>query len=139
MRYAIIKNDKVDNIVEADEDFASEQGWILCPTHHDDGLKPVNPGDSYINNQFVPKPKDLEMLWKAARFRRDTLLIRSDVMLLADRWASLDAETQQAWTTYRQELRDFPANNGAPTTDPTFLKFPIPPDPSFDYVAPRPE
>jgi hypothetical protein len=51
----------------------------------------------------------------------------------------MNTETQQAWSSYRQSLRDFPENNGAPNTDPTGIKFPVPPDPSFDFTGPRPE
>ena len=32
------------------------------------------------------------------------------------RWAALDAETQAAWATYRQELLDVPQQTGFPST-----------------------
>jgi len=139
MRYAIVKDGKVVNLVESEPDFAAAQGWIPCSTHHEDGFNPITIGDTYENNQFSPQPEDFTKLWEAARFRRDTLLIRSDKIVLPDRWAAMNTETQQAWSSYRQALRDFPENNGAPNTNPKGIKFPVPPDPSFDFTGPRPE
>lgn len=48
------------------------------------------------------------------RIDRDVLLAQTDINVIADRWAAMSAETQTAWATYRQALRDLPAN----TTDP---------------------
>jgi hypothetical protein len=48
------------------------------------------------------------------RTDRDILLAQSDINVIADRWAAMSTETQTAWATYRQALRDLPAN----TTDP---------------------
>jgi hypothetical protein len=46
--------------------------------------------------------------WLAVRLRRNTLLRDSDVMVLADRWAAMTAPEREAWTVYRQALRDIP-------------------------------
>lgn len=49
--YAIIENNKVINVVVADEEFAQLQGWILCESGGIDW--------DYVNGQFVdnrPKP-----------------------------------------------------------------------------------
>lgn len=43
------------------------------------------------------------------RERRDELLRESDTSVLPDRWATMSAQTQVAWATYRQALRDLPA------------------------------
>lgn len=43
------------------------------------------------------------------RRQRDELLRESDVSVLPDRWAIMSAETQTAWASYRQALRDLPA------------------------------
>ena len=44
------------------------------------------------------------------RIDRDVLLAQTDINVIADRWAAMSAETQTAWATYRQALRDFPAS-----------------------------
>lgn len=46
MKYAIIKDGKVENIINATEDFASSIGAIPCN-------ESVNIGDEYVNGQFV--------------------------------------------------------------------------------------
>lgn len=56
--------------------------------------------------------------WVSLRVRRDGLLVSSDWTQIAD--APVDAT---AWKTYRQALRDLPAN----TTDPTAPDWPTPP------------
>ena len=43
--YAIIKNDKVVNVVVAEPDYAQTQGWVACG---DAGI-----GWSYIDGQFI--------------------------------------------------------------------------------------
>lgn len=57
------------------------------------------------------------------RERRDELLRESDASVLPDRWAAMPTETQTAWATYRQALRDLPAN----TTDPLNPVWPVKP------------
>jgi hypothetical protein len=52
-RYAIIENDTVVNVVVADAEFASQNGWIECPQ--------AGPGWKYIGGQFVePEPVVIE-------------------------------------------------------------------------------
>jgi hypothetical protein len=48
------------------------------------------------------------------RIDRDVLLAQSDINVIVDRWMAMSTETQTAWATYRQALRDLPVN----TTDP---------------------
>ena len=50
------------------------------------------------------------------RTQRDTLLLQSDSMALADR-------ITDDWRTYRQALRDLPASEGFPD-----VTFPVPPN-----------
>lgn len=57
------------------------------------------------------------------RIDRDVLLAQTDINVIADRWAAMSAETQTAWATYRQALRDLPAN----TADPLNPTWPIKP------------
>lgn len=49
MRYAIIENEKVINVVVADAELAAQNGWVECPQ--------AGPGWTYVNGQFVePEP-----------------------------------------------------------------------------------
>lgn len=45
MRYAIIKDGVVDNVVLAEPEYAAEQGWIECPD--------AGPGWTYANGVFT--------------------------------------------------------------------------------------
>lgn len=56
--------------------------------------------------------------WKQLRIERNRLLAESDWTVLAD-----SPTSTAAWKTYRQALRDLPAN----TTDPTAPDWPTPP------------
>lgn len=48
----------------------------------------------------------------AQRFHRDRLLKASDIYMLQDIFNGLTTAEQQAWSTYRQQLRDLPAQAG---------------------------
>ena len=48
MRYAIIEDGVVKNVVVADADFAAQQGWVECPE--------AGPGWTYENGVFVAAP-----------------------------------------------------------------------------------
>jgi|TARA_R110000824_G_scaffold253457_1_gene442409 hypothetical protein len=41
---------------------------------------------------------------------RNKLLVDSDDKVHADQWAALSTDDQEAWSVYRQELRDLPAS-----------------------------
>lgn len=60
-------------------------------------------------------------LWQALRAKRDDLLMRCDYTQLAD--APGSPEDKAAWATYRQALRDLPAN----TADPSAPSWPVKP------------
>lgn len=60
----------------------------------------------------------LESLWSGLRSQRNALLSRSDWTVLSD-----SPTSTAAWKTYRQALRDLPAN----TTDPLNPVWPTPP------------
>jgi hypothetical protein len=45
------------------------------------------------------------------RVERTALLKKTDYIEMPTKWASLTAEQQAAWTTYRNALRDLPANS----------------------------
>lgn len=101
MRYVIIENGVVVNAVVADEAIG---GWIQSDT--------ANIGDLYDGENFTAPPtpqEDIDAAWVKLRSRRDGLLSLCDWTQLAD--APVDAE---AWTIYRQALRDIPANTSDP-------------------------
>jgi hypothetical protein len=63
---------------------------------------------------MVPDPEKVEMaFWDATRQERDTLLKNCDWTQLAD--APLTSEKKALWSTYRQALRDVPAQQTYPT------------------------
>lgn len=62
--------------------------------------------------------KASESAWRALRLHRDVLLKESDWTVLGD-----SPTPTAAWKTYRQALRDLPAN----TTDPFNPVWPTPP------------
>jgi hypothetical protein len=117
MRYAIIENNKVVNIVLATPEFAQEQGWLECP----DG---VDIGWDFDGGTPIPPPRNIEAEWAAVRSKRDQLLITSDVMVLPDRWNAMTQEQQQAWSIYRQVLRDLPQS----FEDPKYVIWPTQPE-----------
>lgn len=66
---------------------------------------------------------------RAMRNRRNGKLAQTDWTQAED--VPLPAEEKEAWATYRQELRDYPAQEGFP-----YISLPTPPDPDLD--DPRP-
>jgi hypothetical protein len=56
---------------------------------------------------------------KKVRAERNDFLVDSDNYINPDQWASMDAEAQNKWSVYRQQLRDFPATVDDPA-DPTW-------------------
>ena len=54
MSYAIIKNALVINSVEADADYAAEQGWVLLPEGAGIGWSYID--GEFVDNRPVPEP-----------------------------------------------------------------------------------
>ena len=69
--------------------------------------------------RFNPENPDDNFYWAELRRQRDKLLKASDWAVLPD--SPVDV---QAWSDYRQALRDLPAN----TTDPKLAIFPTKPE-----------
>lgn len=67
-----------------------------------------------FNKVSLSPPSD-EHLWFILRNERDRRLAESDEYVLADRWASMNIDTQSAWALYRQALRDLPNVTEDPT------------------------
>lgn len=68
-----------------------------------------------VDGQVVPKEKPAFDPVPFARHLRSGFLTDTDWTQVTDN--SLSAETRQAWATYRQELRDFPATIAAIAAD----------------------
>ena len=113
-------------------------GKIKCVHRNDEDLIQyrVDEGESWIesyedvegkyvvNGVLTPRPQSeldaeaLEEAWAALRRKRIFFLRESDWTQVPD--APVDST---AWSVYRQELRDLPAN----TTDPRNVEWPVPP------------
>lgn len=107
MKYAIIEGGKVVNIAIATPEVAAEFGWVECP-------EGVGIGWSFDGDAPLPPPPDTEGEAARVRAERDQRLQESDLAVLPDRWAAMTQEQQAAWTTYRQALRDVPAQADFP-------------------------
>ena len=103
MKLAEITDGIVTNIIKVDPDNIPDwaMGW---PSAEGAGI-----GFSYDGATFTPPQPDLTALATTARVQRDRLLGQSDWTQVAD--APVD---QAAWATYRQALRDMPAQAGFP-------------------------
>lgn len=99
-KYAIIESGKVVNIAVSQA--ALEPNWIQSDV--------AKIGDDYVNGQFVTPAPDTSAQAAEVRAQRNEMLAACDWTQLAD--APVDAA---AWATYRQELRDIPAQSGFPT------------------------
>jgi hypothetical protein len=110
MRYAILQNNVVVNIVVSDEPL--DESWLADPI--------CNIGDVWDGEKFFtpgPTDEDTEQKWVGVRKQRDGLLSATDWTQVAD--APVDA---QVWADYRQALRDITMQ-----TDPFNIQWPIVP------------
>ena len=101
MRYAVIDNGQVLNVIVADAAFAAEIGAVACPDA-------CEPGWLFDGQTWQAPDRTAEMAAEA-RQRRDALLMQSDWTQVAD--APVD---HAAWAAYRQALRDVPVQPGFP-------------------------
>lgn len=67
--------------------------------------------------------RSILICWNQLREKRNKLLYESDIYVHSDRWSSYDDAKKIEWTTYRQALRDLPAN----TSDPFNPVWPVKP------------
>jgi hypothetical protein len=120
MRCLIIENNKVVNIAEADdEEFIVAMGWIPTTTIRNGDQ--IQMGWVRDGTGFAEPPRDLEAEWKFIRMQRDRLLDESDKYVFPDRFKTFSEEMQYKWVTYRQILRDLPAN----LDDPKNVAWPV--------------
>lgn len=107
MRYAIVENDIVTNVVVGDRPLAPD--WI--------GSETAQIGDLYVDGEFAPPAPDYEAQWAIVRTQRNAKLAASDWTQLPD--APVDAAE---WAEYRQALRDV-----TDQTDPFDIAWPTAP------------
>lgn len=67
------------------------------------------------------KPVFDPVAWRKLRQRRNELLSESDVYVMADRWDRYTYDQKEAWSEYRQKLRDLPEA----TIDPVNPVWPV--------------
>ena len=63
----------------------------------------------------------IEFSWNQLRYERNIRITNTDWVMLSD--ISMTTEKKEEWVTYRQALRDLPAN----TSDPENITWPTPP------------
>ena len=80
--------------------------------------KIVSAGQIVSKDSSIVEQEEIAEAWIALRKKRLRLLNKTDWTQVPD--APVDAA---AWATYRQQLRDLPAN----TTDPRNVEWPVPP------------
>jgi len=94
---------------------------------NDDATPEQKPTKEQVQEKIIELEAELQM--KHLRFKRDKLLKESDVYSLQDFPHSNEA-TKEAWLSYRQALRDLPANS-TPELDEngqlTNVSWPTPP------------
>lgn len=110
MNYAIVENGIVTNVAVSDAPLA--ENWIASEV--------ARIGDKYENGQFVTPPPNTELEAAEAREKRNGLLAASDWTQGKD----IPDSVSTAWATYRQQLRDVPAQAGFPLN----IQWPTPPN-----------
>ena len=119
-RYALVENNIAVNIVEWDGDtsiWSPPSGQTAVSI----GSSGVGIGMTYTGTGFIiPQVGDEltpDEYWTEIRGVRNALLAESDFRVLPD--SPLSDSKLAEWKTYRQALRDLPANTSDPS-DPTY-------------------
>ena len=125
-RYALVDDNNIAvNIIEWDGDtsvWAPPEGQTAVAI----GTSAVGIGMTYTDTGFIIPESESdeispELNWAQIREVRNSLLADSDWKILPD--SPLRDEKRAEWYTYRQALRDLPAN----TSDPADPTYPVPP------------
>lgn len=117
-KFYVIENNVVVNIIVAEENYAAQKNLLRCPIQTPYGTADIN--WTYIDNTFLPPPRDILREWDAVRQKRNALLNESDLYVMPDRWNSFSNDQQQELSYYRQKLRDIPQD----FIDPKEVVFP---------------
>ena len=119
-RYALVEDNKAVNIVEWDGD-TSKWSPPSGQTAVSIGSSGIGIGMTYTGAGFIiPQVGDEltpDEYWTEIRGVRNALLAESDFRVLPD--SPLSDSKLAEWKTYRQALRDLPANTSDPS-DPTY-------------------
>ena len=105
--YSLIGGQIPDDIPDG-EFYLNWNGQIPQPTYN----YVVQDGAVVLRSDAERQSYQDEVLARSIRGQRDTLLAQSDYVILPD--APYSSETQSAYRTYRQELRDLPSQAGFP-------------------------
>ena len=105
-------------VVDNDATAVNGEMCFQNPSHW--SVDKINKTVSFNQAQFDTDEHNENM--RALRAERDERLAASDIVVLPDRWAAMDADTKTAWTNHRQALRDLPA-----TADPKNIDWPVSP------------
>ena len=106
---AIIKNNKVYNIIVASDDFAKNmQDQTVNVTGTDCAID-----YTYDGNNFTPPQKTREELEEEGRLWRDKELKATDFIVQIT-----DYPNYSDWLTYRENLRNWPETDNFPETKP---------------------
>jgi hypothetical protein len=106
MRHAVMHNGIVVNVVLIDPIAGETYGYI--PTEE------ASVGWSFDGEKFIQPEIDIDLEKEGQKKYRNNLLAETDPVVLPDRWSRMTAEQQQAWSDYRQALRDVPLQEGFP-------------------------
>ncbi len=110
---ALIHGDRVCQIEAETFPVHSDLVWVDCGEN-------ITTDHIYVDGNFIAPPEwSAEYRWRELRGHRDAMLSSSDWTQMPD--SSADAAV---WATYRQELRDLPAN----TVDPANPVWPEKPE-----------
>lgn len=105
MKKALIQGNRVCQIEDVAFEVHSDLVWVDCSDS-------ITTQHTYVGGTFVDPPEwATAYKWSTLRETRDDLLVQSDWTQVSD--APVDAD---AWATYRQTLRDLPANTADPET-----------------------
>lgn len=103
---------------------------------NDEGNRHYQMVQEWIGEGNTPDPEFTaqeitDNAWAELRGTRDVILKSIDFMVLQDVYAGFTAQEQTDLTTYRQALRDLPAN----TVDPTDVTWPTKPQIVIDAIG----
>ena len=109
---------RVLNKVELPDNWTgAKEEWQAPSGHSVIDMLDSDAGDAWNGNVFVKPPVNIEHAFAELREERNQLLNSTDW------WASSDLSITEDQTSYRQSLRDLPAN----TPDPTSVTWPVAP------------
>jgi hypothetical protein len=74
--------------------------------HNTEVQEIITTRDKTQEEKDAEEKQTLDMAWYDLRSQRDSLLLKSDVSILPDRWEEMNESTKQAWRDYRKHLRD---------------------------------